>query len=309
MSIPSRPDDRYRVETPEQIGLEYDIAGLGTRFLATLVDLIFIGLILALVGCFSLVGFGFLIGVLENVFGESVGNVSGAVTVALLGLMLFAILWGYYVFFETIWHGQSPGKRWTGLRVIQEGGYPIRFSHAAIRNIVRIADFLPFLYVLGAAVMLFDKRSRRLGDLVAGTIVVKELPEIAAGTLGAGVTHIPTAAMPLRLGIPPSQGGQVPNLHRLTPADQSLIREYFLRRPELLPEAANRLSLRLAGVFARKLDYTPTGDVPEQFLARIASQLGGRGYSPQQPGPMATSGSTTIDPAGTHPDRSGEPEW
>jgi uncharacterized RDD family membrane protein YckC len=285
---PQPPDERYRVETPEQIGLEYDIAGLGSRFLATVVDIIFISLALFLVGCLGALGLTILSEALADAAGDSVGAYSTAIAIALLGLFVFAILWGYYVFFETIWHGQSPGKRWTGLRVIQEGGYPIRFSHAAIRNVVRIADFLPFFYILGAAIMLFDQRSRRLGDLVAGTIVVKELPEVAAGTLGAGITHIPTAAMPSLLGITPSSGEAVPNLHRLTPADQSLIREYFLRRPELTPEAANRLSLLLAGAFAKKLDYTPTGDIPEQFLARIAGQLDDqqpRGWNtPQPPG-------------------------
>jgi uncharacterized RDD family membrane protein YckC len=289
------PDDRYRVETPEQIGLEYDIAGLGSRFLATLVDIIFISIAMFMVGCLGVIGFAIITEILADALGGTVGEYSDAIAIALIGLFLFAILWGYYVLFETIWQGQSPGKRWTGLRVIQEGGYPIRFSHAAIRNIVRIADFLPFFYVLGAAVMLFDKRSRRLGDLVAGTIVVKELPEVAAGTIGAGVTHIPTAAMPAMLGITPSNGGDVPNLHRLSAADQSLIREYFLRRPELTPEAANRLSLMLAGVFAKKLDYTPTGDVPEQFLARIAGQLGS-----QQPGGWGRPPSPGTSPGGLY---------
>jgi uncharacterized RDD family membrane protein YckC len=271
---PTPPDDRYRVETPEQIGLEYDIAGLGTRFLASLVDIIFLSLILFVVGCLGVFGLGALAAVISEAAWDSDGDAIMYVILAVMGLLIFAILWGYYVFFETIWHGQSPGKRWTGLRVIQEGGYPIRFSHAAIRNIVRIADFLPFMYVIGAIVMLVDKRSRRLGDLVAGTIVVKELPEVAAGTYGGAIAHIPTAAMPAMRGVLVSGDRQIPNLHRISAADQSLIREYFMRRPELLPEASAALSLKLANVFARKLEYTPAGDVPDQFLARIAQQIG-----------------------------------
>ena len=75
-------------------------------------------------------------------------------------MIFFAVVWGYFVLFETIWHGQSPGKRWTGLRVIQDGGYPIGFSHAAIRNIVRIVDFLPSLYLVGmiSVVVVFFSR-------------------------------------------------------------------------------------------------------------------------------------------------------
>jgi uncharacterized RDD family membrane protein YckC len=280
---PLPPDDRYRVETPEQIGLEYDIAGLGTRFLATVVDIIFLSLILFVVGCLGVFGVS-AVGVLisEAVWGTD-GDAIMFVVLALMGLLMFAILWGYYVFFETIWNGQSPGKRWTGLRVIQEGGYPIRFSHAAIRNIVRIADFLPFMYVVGAVVMLVDKRSRRLGDLVAGTIVVKELPEVAAGTIGGAIAHIPTAAMPGMQGIIVSGDHEIPNLHRITAADQSLIREYFMRRPEFLPEATSALSLKLATAFARKLEYTPTGDVPDQFLARLARQIGEKERSAPPP--------------------------
>lgn len=266
-------DDRYRVETPEQIGLEYDIAGLGSRFLASLVDIIFLSLLLFVIGCLGVFGLGAAIEVFTD------GEAAAAVVFAIIGLLTFAILWGYYVFFETIWNGQSPGKRWTGLRVIQEGGYPIRFSHAAIRNLVRIADFLPFMYVLGAIVMLIDSRSRRLGDLVAGTIVVKELPEVAAGTIGGAIAHIPTAAMPAMQGVTISGDQQIPNLHRITAADQSLIREYFMRRHDLLPEAAAALSLRMANAFARKLEYTPTGDVPDQFLARIARQMGAQSQS------------------------------
>ncbi|HUG16990.1 MAG TPA: RDD family protein [Thermomicrobiales bacterium] len=283
MYSPPPPDDRYRVETPEQIGLEYDIAGLGTRFLATLVDMIFLSLILFTIGCLGVFGLAAAANLIDEALLDSDGEAIMAIVFAVMALLTFAILWGYYVFFETIWNGQSPGKRWTGLRVIQEGGYPIRFSHAAIRNIVRIADFLPFMYVIGAVVMLVDRRSRRLGDLVAGTIVVKELPEVAAGTIGGAIAHIPTASMPAMQGIIVSDGEQIPNLHRVTAADQSLIREYFMRRSEFLPEASAALSLKLANAFARKLEYTPTGDVPDQFLARIARQLGEQRQPPPSP--------------------------
>lgn len=284
MYSPTPPDDRYRVETPEQIGLEYDVAGLGTRFLATLVDTIFLSLILFVVGCLGVFGLAAIAAAISEAVWDSDGDAIMYVIFAIMGLLIFAILWGYYVFFETIWHGQSPGKRWTGLRVIQEGGYPIRFSHAAIRNIVRIADFLPFLYVIGAVVMLVDKRSRRLGDLVAGTIVVKELPEVAAGTYGGAIAHIPTAMMPAMQGVTVSGDRQIPNLHRITAADQSLIREYFMRRSEFLPEASAALSLKMANAFARKLDYSPAGDVPDQFLARIAQQIGEQRRAQGPPG-------------------------
>ena len=279
----SRPsqDDRYRIETPEQIGLEYDIAGLGTRFLAALVDSIILWVAIAAFFCVGTFGLSSLA---EAFTGE--GDTGLVVALALLILFVFFVFWGYYMLFETIWHGQTPGKRWTGLRVIQEGGYPIGFSHAAIRNIVRLIDFLPVYYVVGATVMLIDKRSRRLGDLLAGTIVVRERKEVTLESLGTGGAWLPTVTTHQPVPAAGTSGATaavdfsgLPNLHRLTPADQSLLLEYFNRRPTLTTEAASELSLRLATIYAQKLDYVPTGDVPEQFLARLARELRARQLS------------------------------
>ena len=282
---PSDPplDTRYRVETPEQLGLEYDIAGLGTRLMAAIVDMIFLMLASMLVLCAGGLGLSIIL--------SSIGGETGSyVALALVVLLFFAVLWGYFVVFETVWNGQSPGKRWTGLRVIQEGGYPIGFSQAAIRNVVRLVDFLPFLYVIGAIVMLVDSRSRRLGDLVAGTVVVKEQPEVTIASIG--VSQPPPAPWPagaIGRGFPSQPAGglanepQIPNLGRLTAAEQSLLREYLQRRVTLSEQSAASLSLALAQGFARRLDYVPAGDVPDQFLQRINRQLAWRQNPPPQP--------------------------
>ncbi len=276
-------DTRYRVETPEQIGLHYDIAGLGTRLMAAIVDMIFLGLIAGLALCFGVFG---LTVVFASVSDEGTAN---AIAIAVVSLIIFFVVWGYFVLFETIWHGQSPGKRWTGLRVIQEGGYPIGFSHAAIRNIVRVADFLPFLYVIGAIVMLVDSRSRRLGDLVAGTIVIKEQQEVSLSSIGSDTpTPAPWPAEAVGNAFPsPSAGtfpesAQFPNLSRISAAEYSLLREFLQRRTMLSPEARTSLSIQLAQGFAKRLDYSPSGDVPEQFLQRVAVELANR-QGPRQP--------------------------
>ncbi|HEX5166826.1 MAG TPA: RDD family protein [Thermomicrobiales bacterium] len=278
-------DTRYRVETPEQIGLEYDIAGLGTRLMAAIVDVIFLGLIAGFALCLGVFG-------MTAVFATfSDSNTASAIAIAIVGLIFFFVVWGYYVLFETIWHGQSPGKRWTGLRVIQEGGYPIGFSQAAIRNIVRLADFLPFLYIIGAIVMLVDSRSRRLGDLVAGTIVVKEQQEVSLATLGHDQPPpAPWPASAMGQSFPGLQtqavhASQFPNLARISSADYSLLREFLQRRATLDPAARGALALQLAQGFARRLDYTPAGDVPEQFLQRLAADLANRQVVPQSQGP------------------------
>lgn len=150
---------------------------------------------------------------------------------AIIVALTFGVVWGYYVFFELVWHGQSPGKRWIGLRVIKEGGYPIGFADSAIRNLLRIIDFLPFDCTVGVVVMLLDRRSRRLGDLAAGTLVVKERRDLKVETLeldldrrleGAGAE-----------GAADLVGVEITNADRLTPADHSLLREHFLRRQSL----------------------------------------------------------------------------
>ncbi len=284
---PESQDTRYRVETPEQLGLEYDIAGLGTRLMAAIVDMIFLGLIAGLALCFGVFG---LTVVFASISDESTAN---AIALAIVALIFFFVVWGYYVLFETIWHGQSPGKRWTGLRVIQDGGYPIGFSHAAIRNIVRIADFLPFLYIIGAIVMLVDSKSRRLGDLVAGTIVVKEQQEISLATIGSdqpAPAPWPTDAVgtsfPALIPAQVSDSGVYPNLSRISSAEYSLLREFLQRRTMLAPAARASLAFNLAQGFARRLDYTPAGDVPEQFLHRLAIELASR-HSPRTQVPRA----------------------
>lgn len=265
--------DRYRVETPERIDLEYDVAGLGSRLLAALVDTT---LVIVLVVLLQLLGSAGLTLALETVLGwagiDAQGRAMGLWVVAALVLLAFALVWGYYLFFELIWHGQSPGKRWVGLRVIKEGGYPLGFVDSAIRNLVRLVDFLPFLYLVGSMVMLLDRRSRRLGDLAAGTLVVKERRELKLEALDLGLNLGAEAAPSASSDGPPAEG-EIQNLHRLTPADQALLREYFLRQPSLAGPAASALAGHLAAAFARKLDQDLSGETPELFLARLARQM------------------------------------
>jgi uncharacterized RDD family membrane protein YckC len=153
--------DRYTVDTPESIELAYDVAGIGSRFLAAIVDslLIIVGQALLL----------YLLGLATAAM--SVGE---SVVIGLGAGLSFLMLWGYYIIFELVWSGQSPGKRLVGLRVVREGGRPITFVSSAIRNVVRLVDFLPALYGIGVVVMFIDARARRLGDFAAGTLVVRE---------------------------------------------------------------------------------------------------------------------------------------
>ena len=154
------------VETPELVVLTYSLAGVGTRVLAGLTDLaICVGaLTLLIIAIVSMGGRG----ALAFDAGASWG-------IAVLLLAQFALLWGYYVLFEGLMDGQTQGKRLHRLRVVRDGGYSVTFGVSAVRNLVRMVDMQPgFLYLVGLTSLLFTRRGRRLGDLVAGTIVVRE---------------------------------------------------------------------------------------------------------------------------------------
>lgn len=276
-SYQSGAGDRYQVDTPERVDLEYDVASLGSRFLATMVDTVLLTVINALLIILWVAGAGPMASFTESA-ARAVGAVPGPETLvylalALGALLIFAIVWGYYLLFELFWHGQTPGKRWVGLRVIREGGYPVGFSECAIRNLVRIIDYLPAFYVIGCMVMFIDRRSRRLGDMAAGTLVVKERRDLRLDSLGYGSRAQPISPAAAALE---GLGGEasVPNVHLLTAADQTLLREYLLRRPSLSETSATRLAAQLASAFAQKLEYDPSNESAEQFLLRLARQLG-----------------------------------
>ena len=154
------------VETPELVVLTYSLAGVGTRVLAGITDLLI---------CMALlVGVAFAVVTLGGRPSLG-GDVSASWGAAVLILAQFVVLWGYYVLFEGFMDGQTPGKRLHRLRVVREGGYSVTFGVSAARNLVRMLDMQPgVFYLVGLTSLFFTRRGRRLGDLVAGTIVVRE---------------------------------------------------------------------------------------------------------------------------------------
>ena len=155
------------VETPELVVLTYSIAGIGSRAMAAITDLLIVLAASILLG---------LIAVAVIAAGGFAGfNLGGSWGMALLVLVQFALLWGYYVLFEGLMDGQTPGKRIHRIRVVREGGYSVTFGASAVRNLIRVLDMQPlFLYLVGMISVLATRRGRRLGDIVAGTIVVRE---------------------------------------------------------------------------------------------------------------------------------------
>jgi uncharacterized RDD family membrane protein YckC len=159
----------YKVVTPENIELNYEIAGIGSRFLAIAIDTLIQGLLI--IGVFSVLNMLKL-----NTLLSTVANWTTSITGAFLMGLLFMILIGYYIILETVMNGQTVGKKLVNIRVRIEGGYAPTFWVILLRNVIRMVDFLPFFYGFGLIVMFFNEKTKRLGDYAAGTIVVKELP-------------------------------------------------------------------------------------------------------------------------------------
>jgi uncharacterized RDD family membrane protein YckC len=212
------PEETLDIQTPENVAFGYQVAGIGSRFLATLVDTLLI-VILQIVVIMVLL----LVLSAFDLLGETIA----AWVFAALGIVGFLFFWGYYIFFEMLWNGQTPGKRWVGLRVIRADGTPITLSESFIRNLTRLVDFLPAAYGLGIISMFLDKQSRRLGDLAAGTLVVHDRAPISIQSLAARRTANLTIQghklVPLD-GFP---------LERLTNDDLALIEDFLLRREQL----------------------------------------------------------------------------
>lgn len=248
-------DDRYNIDTPEHISFDYDVAGIGSRFLAAFIDSALLYFMLGVLNWISvLVANAALPDLLDGLASVLLGG---------LALLNFLLFWGYYMFFELAWNGQSLGKRMIGVRVVREGGRPITLSAAAIRNLVRVVDFLPFFYGIGVVTMFIDGRSRRLGDLAAGTIVVKERRTVSLAELANA--------------IPPTYSGSasftptLPNLERLTAEDYDLVQSFLRRRSDLNLENRRRLASQLATRLRARLEIEP-GAPDEAILQQIAAE-------------------------------------
>src|SRR5215813_9764265 len=166
-------DETLIIETPEHVELQFALATIGNRFLACMIDhLIQFGTLFITYIIVRNLSSG-----LRATEGAIMGNDKGmSLWVMAIGILVaFVIFFGYFVFFETIWSGQTPGKRWMKLRVIQEDGRPIHFFAALSRNLIRFADMLiPPFYSVGIISVFASARAKRLGDYVANTVVVKE---------------------------------------------------------------------------------------------------------------------------------------
>lgn len=165
-------DELLRIDTPENVNFAYEVVGIGTRFIAAVIDTCLLAIALVVINLAAFFVFDNLL------------EVARAWVAGIAGVLTFGIFWGYYIFFELSWNGQSPGKRWSNIRVIRRDGTPITLAESIIRNLVRLVDFLPMSYGAGVITMFIHPQSCRLGDLAAGTLVVREQSEVTLADLG-----------------------------------------------------------------------------------------------------------------------------
>jgi len=211
------------VRTGESIAIRYELAGLGSRFLAVGLDLVLqLGITLVVV-----VLVAFAVNASATGVGNFVNKVGQAITIAVAIVAVFGVYFGYFIIFELWWSGRTPGKRALGIRVVRDAGFPIDLGAATIRNLVRVVEFGLGFYAISAVSALLSKENKRLGDFAAGTIVVRDARYEAADIV----------AYLAREG--PGDDG-------LSVDERALIERYVARRTQLEPGARTRLAAQIA---------------------------------------------------------------
>lgn len=245
-------EDILTIATPEGVDLELTLAGVGSRFVSAIVDsiiqtVLLIALTIVLV---SSNGFGS--------FAERPGLAAAAYAIA-----TFAVIWGYDVLWEVLGGGRTPGKRLNGLRVVRDGGQPITFVPSAIRNILRFVDLLPGAYLVGIVSVLVTKKNQRLGDLAAGTLVVRERH---AADVRLAKSASPVSAVYPRI-----------DTTAITKAELAAIKAFLDRRHEIDVAARRDLARTLVQRLAPKVRGAPPELRGEAFLEAIAASRSSRG--------------------------------
>jgi uncharacterized RDD family membrane protein YckC len=239
-------DDRVTIATPEGVELELVLAGVGSRFAAELLDVVVqLGAIFAL---------AIVLGPLGS---------SGYITAGYL-VAVFLILFAYDIVLETWNRGRTIGKLAAGLRVVRVGGGTEGFLTAAVRNFLRIVDFLPAFYVVGVISILATSRNQRLGDLAAGTLVVRER---RPAMTPVGHAPPPSVAAPFLEW----------DVSAVSTEDIATLRQFLERRVSLSPGARAHLATDLAARVRPKVVGAPEGWHPESFLEAVVAAKTARG--------------------------------
>ncbi len=230
-------DNRVTFATPEGVALELILAGLGSRFLARLLDTVIQGAI-----------------IIALLIGVGVTHAPGWIG-AIVFIFVFLVVFAYDVALETLNNGRTVGKQVAGIRVTGASGEPIRFLPSAVRNILRLVDFLPVFYLVGSVAIVTTARDQRLGDLAAGTIVTRDrFPGLS--------NRIAPITVPL-------DAVATWDVSAVSPAEVRAVRQFLERRLELRAPARTYFANDLASRVAPKVAGIPAGSHPEYVLEGI----------------------------------------
>jgi uncharacterized RDD family membrane protein YckC len=245
-------DDQLQIDTPEQIALELPLAGIGSRFLGLAIDTV-LQFLLYITGAFVF-GSAAAVGI-----GRYLQWIPLNWAPAIAILFVFCVYWGYFAFFEIIWRGQTPGKRVAKIRVIKESGRPINAYEAIARNLLRAIDALPGMYGVGIVCMMLNSQNRRLGDYVAGTVVVHDKR---------------TGEVKPEWNTIPEPTATNPKLALVTAEELVLIETYLHRRVDMDLTLRDQVAHKIASRIAEKtgLQRDPNQSL-DDFLEASARQI------------------------------------
>jgi len=244
------------------------LAGIGSRFIALLVDTL-----IWLAGLFLL---GMVFWAIQPAV-EAFSQISYQWAFAIVTFVIFLLNWGYFTLFEAFCNGRTPGKRVAKIRVIQRSGRPIGFFESLARNLVRYVDQIPFFYAVGVVVMFTTRQHQRLGDLAAGTLVVRDREQestawndLTTRTFTAQIfSHPVLSPEPHTLVSLPAAG-----VAKLSSADLEVLEGFFARRLDMSLAIRQGLSERIAAAIRAKSGLeAPPGVSTETFLEATARDL------------------------------------
>jgi uncharacterized RDD family membrane protein YckC len=240
-------DDKVTIATPEGVPLDLVVAGLGSRFIATMLD---VAIELAAIFAIYLV----FDSTTHNGFAD-----------AAFSILLFLVLFGYDVCFEVANSGRTIGKMAAGLRVVKHDGRGVDFVTSAVRNILRLVDFLPLFYAVGAVSIVATRDHQRVGDIAAGTIVVRERRNAPT------IRHMPVYSTL------PDRSYLTWDVSAVSPEEVATVRRFLERRFSLTPAARAQLGWELASRLRPRVTGAPDNWHPEQFLEGVVAAKDTRG--------------------------------
>ena len=243
MSAAIATEETLVIETPERVPLHFALASIGNRFLACAIDHTIQALTIALMIL------AFMVVANYSSLGDRLQNAPKWVYAVLI-IVVFLLVSGYFAFFEWLWNGQTPGKRWMKLRVIREDGRPITFFEAAVRNLLRDFDIMPApFYSIGLISVFVSSKDQRVGDMVAGTVVVRERE--AEAPAFAQVFAAPVSDPALRRSFRPVPFAA--DLHSLTESEIEVVETFLRRRWDLGDVTRQWMAWRVAMPLLYKL--------------------------------------------------------